>query len=586
MTVALRPLQTLWLPLVVLAAASAANAQGSWRPAPPPADDLIYFVMVDRFANGDPTNDGEVDLADPQAFHGGDIRGILDHLDHLEALGVRTVWLSPVFDSRTDKFFEWGAFHGYWVEDLAAIEPRFGTTAQLRQLADELHARDMRLLLDVVYNHVAMDAQLLRDEPGWFHPACDIVDWHDPLELTDCRVHGLPDLDQENEEVYQYLLRTSLRWIDEVHPDGFRIDAVRHMRSEFLARLSSDIQAHAGDGFQLLGEDFQGDALSLSRTFREGGFSAMFDFPLHYAMLDVYCHQRPVGRIAATLSADREYDDAGQLVPFLDNHDLPRVTSLCADDPAAVGQALLFLLTTRGTPSLTYGTEVGLEGLEEPHNRTDMRFVQRHPTSDEIRALTTLRRANPALANGEARLLALEDDFLAYARVVAQQVVVILVNRGSAAVQWALPDELAHATAVEDLLTGTAVAGGALAAPPRSTQLFALSGSFTELVAAGSTPTERTVHVELHGVDPDADGVLRLVGNGPALGNWDPTAGPGPMTPTARGFALDLAYRVGAVMEFKVVRLRPDGSVDWLTGDNRYLLVPPGEGPLELDIAW
>jgi glycosidase len=572
--------------LLFLAIPGSATAGDPWRPPPPPADDLIYFVMVDRFANGDPTNDGEIAQGDPQAFHGGDIRGVIDHLDHLQALGVRTVWLSPVFDTRTDKFFEWGAFHGYWVEDFEGIEPKFGTAAQLRQLADELHARDMRLLLDVVYNHVAMDAPLTRERPDWFHPACDIVDWNDNLELTECRVHGLPDLDQENEEVYQHLLRTSLRWIDEVHPDGFRIDAVRHMRRDFLARLSADIRAHAGDGFQLLGEDFQGDALRLSRTFREGGFSAMFDFPLHYAMLDVYCHQRPVGRIAATLSADREYDDAGRLVPFLDNHDLPRVASLCADDPDAVRQALAFLLTTRGTPSLTYGTEVGLEGIEEPDNRADMRFEDRHPISDEIRALMSLRRANPALAAGGSRLLTLEGDFLAYARVAADQVVVILVNRGTTAVQWALPDGLAHATAVEDLVDGTTVAGGALASPPRSTRLYSLAGSFAEWAAAGATPSERAIHIELLGADPDAAGVLRLVGNGSALGNWDPTAGPGPLAPSARGFSLDMPYRVGEVMEFKVVRLRPDGNVDWLGGENRYLLVTPGAEPLELDVTW
>ena len=418
----LMALMLLWLP-------RPAGATDPWRPAPPPDDDLIYFVMVDRFANGDAGNDGDIDPADPQAFHGGDIRGVIDHLDHLQALGVRTVWLSPVFDSRTDKFFEWGAFHGYWVEDFGAIEPRFGTAQELRQLADELHARDMRLLLDVVFNHVAMDATLTRTHPEWFHPTCDIVDWNDPDQLTDCRVHGLPDLNQESEVVYQHLLQTSLRWIDEVHPDGFRIDAVRHMRPEFLARLSADLRAHAGDGFQLLAEDFQGDALSLSRSFRAGGFSAMFDFPLHYAMLDVYCQQRPVGRIAATLSADREYDDPGRLVPFLDNHDLPRVSSLCHEDPEAVRQALTFLLTTRGTPSLIYGTEVGMEGIEEPLNRGDMRFED-HPFGEQIRALTALRRDHPALRRGVARLLALDGDFMAYARATDEQAVVVLVNRG------------------------------------------------------------------------------------------------------------------------------------------------------------
>jgi len=575
-------------PLVLALAVGtcAANAEEPWHPAPPPPDDLIYFVMVDRFANGNPANDGEIALDDPQAFHGGDILGVLEHLDYLQALGVRTVWLSPVFDARTDKFFEWGAFHGYWVEDFEAIEPRFGTIEDLRRLADELHARDMRLLLDVVYNHVAMDAALLREEPSWFHPACDIVDWNDPSQLTECRVHGLPDLDQESEEVYQYLLRTSLHWIDTVHPDGFRIDAVRHMRRGFLARLSQDIHAHAGDGFQLLGEDFQGDALSLSQTFRDGGFSAMFDFPLHYALLDVYCSQRPVGRIAATLSADREYDDAGRLVPFLDNHDLPRVSSLCIDDPEAVHQALLFLLTTRGTPSLTYGTEVGLEGIEEPLNRADMRFEDGHPITEEIRRLTTLRRAHPALQRGQVRLLALQDEFMAYARVVDHQAIVILINRGTTPLQWTLPLELADAAGVEDLLTGTAMAGRVLSAPPRSTRLFALTGSFADLASSETLPAERVVRVELRGVEPHVDGELRLVGNGPVLGNWNPTAGAGPMTPMDDGYTLELTYRVGDVMEFKVVRLRPDENMDWQPGENRYLLVPPGEGAVEVDLTW
>ena len=581
----MRPL----IPLLVLLIPGLAAAADPWRPAPPPDDDLIYFVMVDRFANGDPANDGEIDSEDPQAFHGGDIRGVIDHLDHLQALGVRTVWLSPIFDSRTDKFFEWGAFHGYWVEDFTAVEPRFGTAADLRQLADELHARDMRLLLDVVFNHVAMDAPLTRTHPDWFHPTCDIVDWNDPRQLTDCRVHGLPDLNQESEVVYQHLLQTSLRWIDEAHPDGFRIDAVRHMRPEFLARLSADIRAHAGDDFQLLAEDFQGDALSLSRSFRAGGFSAMFDFPLHYAMLDVYCQQRPVGRIAATLSADREYDDPSRLVPFLDNHDLPRVSSLCHEAPEAVRQALTFLLTTRGTPSLTYGIEVGMEGIEEPLNRSDMRFED-HPLGDQIRALTALRRAHPALRAGTARLLALEGDFMAYARVVAEQAVVILVNHGPTAVQWTPPAELAAASAAEDLLDARPVSPEVLVSPPTSIRLFALTppqgDDFAALTTVETETAQRAVRVRLRAVDPAEGAQLRVVGNGPALGNWNPAEGVGPMTAEGGAFVQELDYRVGGVMEFKVVQLAADGSLSWQDGENHYLLVSPGDGAIEVDLRW
>jgi glycosidase len=550
--------------------------------SPPPPHDVIYFVMVDRFANGDPGNDGEVDEADPQAFHGGDIRGVIDHLDDLQHLGVTTVWLSPVFDSRTDKFFEWGAFHGYWVEDLTAVEPRFGTADELRLLSDELHARDMRLVLDVVFNHVAMDAPLTREHPDWFHPTCDIVDWHDPVQLTDCRVHGLPDLDQENEDVYRFLLQTSLDWIERVRPDGFRIDAVRHMRTGFLSRFSQDVRAAAGEDFLLLGEDFQGDALSLSRSFREGGFGAMFDFPLHYAMLDVYCHDRPAGRLAATLSADAQYDDPGRLVPFLDNHDRPRLTSECHEDPERVRQALTFLLTARGLPSLTYGTEAGLTGAEEPDNRADMRFDTDHALAGHIHRLTTLRRAHPALHSGATRLLTLDGELLAVARIAEPEVVAVLLNRGEGAMEWTIPGEVAPVSLVTNLETGLQQASTAVLVPPRSTRLLRWRGAHLD----GPQPQERDLLLTVRGAPVDPGDELVLVGNGPALANWTPAEGLGPLQPADDGHALTLSWRTGEVLEFKAAIRRIDGSVDWQPGENHYLFVAAGQDPLTITVDW
>ena len=189
----------------------------------------VYFVLVDRFANGDKSNDGDSNPADPAAFHGGDLQGVIDRLDWLKDLGIETVWLSPVFQMRTAKFFEHGAFHGYWVEDFNLIEPRFGNAPLLRKLSDALHARGMKLILDVVLNHVAMDAPLTRLYPHWFHHRGPIKDWNNPEEVETHDVHGLPDLAQEREDVYQFLLQASLKWIDEAKPDGFRLDAVKHV---------------------------------------------------------------------------------------------------------------------------------------------------------------------------------------------------------------------------------------------------------------------------------------------------------------------------------------------------------------------
>ena len=554
-------------------AASAASEQ-PWQPAAPPPDDAIYFVLVDRFANGDPANDGTVDPTDPQAFHGGDIAGVIAHLDEIQALGVRTVWLSPVFSMRTDKFFEWGAFHGYWVEDFTAVEPRFGDTAALRQLSDELHARGMRLLLDVVLNHVAMDGALLASHPDWFHAQCDITDWDDPRQLTDCRVHGLPDLAQEHEPVYRHLLDTSLHWIEAVRPDGFRIDAVRHMPLEFLARYSADIRGQVGGGFLLLGEDFQGDALSLSHTFAEGGFGALFDFPLHYAMLDVYCNDQPPGRIAAALSADEHYDQPQRLVTFLDNHDRPRLMSACGGDLERARQALTFQLTTRGIPSVTYGTEAGLEGAEEPHNRGDMVFGAEHPLGAFVTELLALRREHPALQGGTIRLLSLDDGLFAYARLGAGEGAVIVVNRTAAPQQWVIPADVLRGAAVADLWTTQPVDSAIVSVPPQSTRVLVLTppagGGWPDhdAISAAATP-RRDVRVTVRGAPLGPGDELLLVGAGPALGNWDPAAG---VVLAANGSGV-IRLPAGSVMECKAVVRSGDGNITWQQGTNAYVLV-------------
>ena len=166
-------------------------------PAPPAEADAIYFVLVDRFSNGDTTNDHEIDLADPQGWHGGDIRGVLTQLDHIEAMGFRSVWLSPIHNGRHAKFHEWGAYHGYWVHDLDSIHPRFGDDAVVRELSLALEQRDMRLIVDMVYNHTGFDAPRRTTHPHWYHDTPGIENWSDPVERVTHQVHGLPDLAQD-----------------------------------------------------------------------------------------------------------------------------------------------------------------------------------------------------------------------------------------------------------------------------------------------------------------------------------------------------------------------------------------------------
>jgi hypothetical protein len=185
--------------------------------APPKTSALkpsgIYFVMIDRFANGDRTNDQSVAPEDPQAFHGGDLQGLIDHLDWIQGLGFDTVWLSPIFKMRTEKWHGFGAFHGYWTWELPALEPRFGDELLLARLRSELDKRNMKLMLDLVLNHVGPDAPLIAAKPEWFHRRGGVTDWNDSVQLVMNDVHGLPDLATEKPEVFGYLLDSARRWL-------------------------------------------------------------------------------------------------------------------------------------------------------------------------------------------------------------------------------------------------------------------------------------------------------------------------------------------------------------------------------------
>lgn len=562
--------------------------------APPPADDLLYFVMVDRFADGDPRNNGAVDRADPAAFHGGDLDGLIAHLDYLEGLGVKTLWISPVFEMREDKLDGHGAFHGYWVTDPGRVAARFGSARDLRRLSRELERRHMRLVLDVVWNHVGYDATLTTQRPGWFHGQGDIQNWDNALERVQGDVHGLPDLAQENEQVYGWLLRHSETWLRVARPSGFRIDAVRHMPLTFQARIAEDLRASGGDELWLLGEAFEGDPAKLAKIHQGGGFSSVFDFPLHYAMVDVFCKDASPGRLASILSQDRFYGPAlvqspGALVTFLDNHDTSRILSACGGETSRVEAALLFQMSVRGTPSITWGTEVGLTGAGEPDNRADMRFDPQAPLAETLRTLSALRGAHPALRSGLATPLFLDEVRYTQVRLSPDEVAVLTVNRGTAAAPLdlgALGTVPATATVVEGAPPKVVSMAGPPSSAPVGVQVVILTaktpGAFQPWVdSARAPPASRELRLQVDPLPLVEDERAVWVGADPALGSWDPAKG----APVEGGTAT-VTVPVGAVVASKLVILRADGSVSWEAGADRYTVVTAGEGPQVERAGW
>ncbi len=564
------------------------SAESVSKPVTTASADSIYFVLVDRFDNGDKKNDGEVDLSDAAAFHGGDLQGVIDRLDYLQRLGVKTVWLSPVSRMRTAKFFGHGAFHGYWVEDLGEVEPRFGSKALLRQLSDQLHQRGMKLMMDLVINHTGPASALSQQKPAWFHHQGALEDWSDPKQLTDRDVKGLPDLAQENEEVHRFLLERAKAWIDEVHPDGFRLDAVKHIPLAYWAKFNAQLHQYAGPHFTLLGEMLESDASVVAKVEREGGFDQMFDFPLQTALIDVFCRDQSPARLASTLSLDRLYADPTTLVTQLDNHDLPRLMSLCHRDLGRVRQALLVQLTARGTPGLTYGTEAGLEGEQEPENRKDMAFGRAPVLEQWVSSLLRLRGVHPSLTLGAPLLLAADDQLFAYARVTPGELTVIAVNRGPAPLTVALPAEVKAQGGI-DLMSGQPVDPQRLSVPAGETLVAKFIPSdgaadgFAALFQAQSRrwhrpDGSRTLELEQTG----AANPVYVVGSAPELGSWNPARGAGPF----HGGKLQVSLPVGTVAEFKLVTRPVGGPVRWEEGNNRVLFVREGQGPLAVRLAW
>jgi hypothetical protein len=250
----------------------------------------------------------------------------------------------------------------------------------------------------------------------------------------------------------------------------------------------------------------------------------MFDFPLRYAMVDVFCKGESPAHVGAVLTQDRLYPDASQLVTLLDNHDLPRIATECGGDLRRVEKALTFLYAVRGVPSIIWGTELGLPGQRDPQNRASMRFDDSGPLFEVIAKAAALRRAHPSLAHGRSEIIAADEQGLTLARYAANEKATIELGR--------------------------------------EVKVTFESGEF-------APRPERMRHVALTG---PADALV--VGSGPALGGWK--------LEKARTLPLEAELPVGGVYELKLVTR----GKQWEKGPNRVLFVSDGPGPLEVPLSW
>ena len=460
--------------------------------------DLIYLIMPDRFANGDVRNDkvhtSKDTLVNREKFlfrHGGDLQGIIDHLDYLEGLGVTALWLNPVLEN--DQAYE--SYHGYAVSDHYRIDPRFGTNEKYGELVDMAHAKGMKVIMDVIFNHVGDEHYQIKDLPGkdWIHQwpeytksnfrAAVVFDPNgseaDKRRMMDGWFdHHMPDLNQENEHLANYLINNSIWWTLYSGQDAFRVDTYTYPDTKFMAEWNRRLRAeiphlgifgetwvpHIGVQAWFVGGDKLGQRID---TYLPGVTDFQVYYAIHEALAEPPSWTGGVTRLYYTLAQDYLYPEPLNNVVFLDNHDIGRLFSTFGGDLVKMRSALAFLLTLRGIPSLYYGTEVALEGSGGAFGeggRVDFpggfpgdaanlfTDADRNETQRAlyayIKELANYRKTSEALTVGQLTQFVPRDGVYAYFRHAGGEVVMTIFNGNN------------EATTVADLSDYAEITGG------------------------------------------------------------------------------------------------------------------------------
>lgn len=485
-------------------------------------DDVIYLIMPDRFADGDRSNNAPPDAppeandrANPRAWHGGDLRGIIERLPYLKELGVTAIWMTPWYDNwngvnRCDK--PWCPntyYHGYHAVDYYAVEDRFGTLETLQELVEKAHALDIKIIQDQVANHVGSQHAWVKQPPlpDWFHGTLAnhmrnpfrgdmLLSPHAPEAERRKTLDGwfsddLPDMNQEQAEVARYEIQNSLWWVGMTGIDGIRQDTVQYMPRFFIRDLNAALDRQY-PSMWMVGEAWNEDPIHTS--FFIGGrkgwdgidtqMDAVFDFPAWDVSRNVFTGKLPAVALRYVLRADSLYPDPSRLVTMANNHDTRRFMSLPGATLEGAMLHLAYVVTIRGTPQLYAGEEVAMEGGDDPDNRRDFpggfagdarnAFTKEGRTAAEqrmyewTRDLLRLRREHTALRRGAQIDLHFDDDSYAYARRDAQETIVVILNRAAAPKELTIPAsylDLRDGARLEPLLgarDSQAVAAGSL----------------------------------------------------------------------------------------------------------------------------
>lgn len=443
------------------------------------ASDVLYLIMPDRFANGDQTNDvvkgmryTSVDRTDSFARHGGDFKGIANHLDYIDQLGVTAIWLNPVLENDMSE----GSYHGYAATDYYRVDRRFGTNQDYADLIDKAHAKGLKVVMDMIFNHCGSEHFFFKDRPtkdwfnfpdGYVQTTYKTTTQFDPYSSNYDKkisedgwfVESMPDLNQRNPHVAKYLIQNSIWWIEYSGIDGIRQDTHPYADYDMMARWCKEVTEEYPD-FNIVGEVWYGNNVAVSYWQkdsklaypRNSNLRTVMDFPLMNAMEKAFDEETGdwdsgLNRLYDYLSQDIVYQDPMSLLTFLDNHDTSRFYKKDTTNTTRIKQALTFLLTTRGIPQIYYGTEIlmpadkadgdgnlrndfpgGWAGDYKNAFTAQGRSARQNEVFDFCCKLLNWRRGNEVIAKGSLKHFVIQKGVYVYERKYNGKSVVVFLN--------------------------------------------------------------------------------------------------------------------------------------------------------------
>jgi len=438
--------------------------------------DALYLIMPDRFANGDPSNDDmpgmleKADRSNPNGRHGGDIKGIQNHLDYLKNLGITAIWNTPLLENNMPAY----SYHGYAITDLYKIDPRFGTNYSYREMVEAAHSKGIKVIMDMVFNHYGTGHWWTKELPqkDWVNvwPEFTRSNYRATV-LTDPYVSdydknkmekgwfdsSMADFNQTNPFVANYLIQNSIWWIEFAGLDGIRQDTYPYPDKQFMADWMKRLRQEYPN-FNVVGEVWMNTppqvAYYLDKSPNKDGFRSyltnVFDFPLMFAIQKAFNEEdgwdAGTTRLYDILSQDFVYSDPSKIVIFADNHDIERMYPTLKS-VENVKMALAFLCTTRGIPLFYYGTEAlsdrgKLEG--DPGKRKDFPggwegdntnfFMNTNLSADQSSVLDYMTRllnwhkGNKVIQEGKLTHYIPENGIYVYFRTLGKESVMIVMN--------------------------------------------------------------------------------------------------------------------------------------------------------------